>query len=80
MTGLNTTIYTIESENNVVINGSTVLVVGVRLQCNIRETPWCFTPKQLESTLRDLKNRLSPQEYEDLLVDIEALKMIKHTA
>lgn len=80
VTGLNTTVYMIESENNIVINGSMVLVVGVRLQCNIRETPWCFTPKQLESTLKDLKNRLLPQEYEDLLVDIEALKMIKHTA
>lgn len=77
LTGLNTTAYTIESRNNIVINGSTALTVGVRLVCNIRETPWCTTPRQLESYLEELKNSISPQAYGDLLKDMEKFKMIR---
>lgn len=77
LTGLNTTVYTIESRNNLIINGSAALTVGVRLVCNIRETPWCATPSQIESYLGELKNSISPQEYGDLLKDMERLKMIK---
>lgn len=76
VTGINTTMYTIESESNIVINGSSALIVGVRLECNIQETPWCMTPTQLELALKDLSKRLSPKEYADLVKDVESHKMI----
>lgn len=77
VTGLNTTEYTIESENNIVINGSSALIVGVHLECNIHETPWCMTPKQLELTLNDLSKKLSRKEYADLKRDLEKHKVIQ---
>ena len=54
-TGADTVQYSLISRKELLIEGSPVTILNVRLECDIELTPWCMTVDQLEKYLKDLE-------------------------
>ena len=52
MTGLDTTVYEIDSVRELEVEGAPVTIVNVILTCDLNDTPWCMTPQQIDEVCR----------------------------
>jgi len=64
VTGVDTVIYSVVSRHQMTVDGVVdVIVVNVRLNCVLKSTPWCLTPRQLTSVMAEQRKRLSHAEF-----------------
>jgi len=64
VTGVDTVIYSVVSRHQMTVDGVVdVIVVNVRLNCVLKATPWCLTPRQLTSVMAEQRKRLIPEEF-----------------
>jgi len=63
-TGVDTVIYSVISRHQIRVDGVVdVVVINVRLNCILKATPWCLTPRQLTSVMAAERKRLPPDEF-----------------
>ena len=65
--------YSILNRHDVIVDGVAFESVNVRLNCDIRDTPWCLTPRQLAGTMKSLQETLPAREFEELDARVKKL-------
>jgi len=63
--------YSLASRYTIDIESSRLSVFNVQLRCNIRDTPWCMTPKQLAHAMHELNNTLPLSQFEEVQADVQ---------
>ena len=66
-TGVDTVIYSVISRHQIRVDGVVdVVVFNVHLNCVLKTSPWCLTPRQLTSVMASERRRLPPDVFAHL--------------
>jgi len=76
-TGVDTVAYSVTSRHRLRVDEVVdVIVVNVRLSCELEVSPWCLTPRQLTSVMAAERHRLSPEEFARLEESLDQHRIV----